>query len=186
MFGTSWYGDFTPSSACVALMQAPADDGEPKKFHPLDSFTPEDLYPLDTIVPEDFMATQPNKFYPLDCFMPDHYYPLDSFAFIAIQKDLIALALAITVPSSMLGSLACSHPMPVLTLAGTINGKTPCPSAPSSVIKSYYRDADGESKDYAINAHGDKLTNHPDDAHSYLLVSHLSAVPTSFLGPLVW
>jgi len=66
--------------------------------------------------------------------------------------------------------------MPVLTLACTINGKTPCPSAPSFVIKSYYNDADGETKEYAIHNHGDNFANHTDNAHSALLVSHLFAV----------
>jgi len=147
-------GRFSPLILlCFLLMSVPADNGEPKKFHPLDSFAPEDLYPLDTFVPEDSMATQPKQFYPLDTF--------DSEDFVTIQKDPIALALAIVISSPISGmseesklakfdcitsSLACSHPMPVLTLACTINGKTPCPSAPSSVIKSYYSGADVRSK----------------------------------------
>ena len=48
------------------------------------------------------------------------------------------------------GSSACSHAMPVLTLACTINGKSPYPSEQSFVIKSYYSDADGESKDCGL------------------------------------
>jgi len=57
-------------------MQVPADDGETKKFHPLDSFAPEEFHPLDSYASEDFLA---------------------------IQKDPIALALAITVPSPISG-----------------------------------------------------------------------------------
>jgi len=107
--------------------------------------------PLDTFVPEAFMVTQPKKFFPLNSFAPEESHPLDSYALedsMAIQKNPITLALAITVPSPMsgmneesklakfdcsTGSLACPHPMPALTLSCTINRKTPCPYALSSV-----------------------------------------------------
>jgi len=140
-----------PHLILLPLMQTPADDGEPTKFHPLHSFALEDLYPLDTFVPEDSMATQPKQFYPLDTF--------DSEDFLAIQKDPIALALAIAVPSPISGlsehsklaqhfsfyKLSVCSSQPPVNLPCTIYCEFPC----SSMIMSCCNDDNRESKDYA-------------------------------------
>ncbi len=55
-----------------------------------------------------------------------------------------------------------------------------------------YSDDDGESKDYAINDHGDKLADHPDKAHTCFMASNASnqfpnapCLVTSATGPEV-
>jgi len=122
----------------------------------------------------NFLATQPKKFYPLDCFIPEDYYLLDSFTFIVIHKDPIALALAVTVPSpisgmneesklaqheDMTGSYFGHHfsscmlllysSLPV-NLPGTIYLESPCPSAPSSIIKAYQDDVNSNDCDLLL------------------------------------
>jgi len=132
MFGPTWWGDSSPHLLLMHLMQVPDDDGEPKKFHPLDSFAPEDFNPLDTFVPKDFLATQ-KDFITITALSPilsiDEESLLDKEPWLA-QFNCIT------------GSLACSHPMPVLNLPCTIYWESPCPS-----IKSCHNDADRESKD---------------------------------------
>jgi len=61
-----------PHLILLLLMQILADDGEPKKFYPLDSFAPEDLYPLDT-------SFAPADLYPLETFVPEHFLTLEDF-----------------------------------------------------------------------------------------------------------
>jgi len=151
-----------PHLLLLLLMQVPADDGETKKFHPLDSFAREEFHPLDSYASEDFLA---------------------------IQKDPIALALAITVPlpipgmdeeslldkepklaqfddiagsshrqhSSFYKLLVCSPQTPALPLACTIYGESPYLSSLSFMIKSCYND-DGKSKD-----NSDSICPDPED-----------------------
>jgi len=139
-----------PHLLLLLLMQVPADDGEPKKFHPLDSFAHKDFLK----VPKGFISINLATSTALAISGIDKESLLDKeLTLRPFSLNHLKISQLEDISGSSFGwhfsfykLLICSSLL--VNLACTIYWESPCPSTPASVIKSCHNDAYGESKDY--------------------------------------
>jgi len=147
------FGSLPPHLHLPLLRQVLADDGESKKFHPLNAYASEDLlviqkHPIIALALASIIVPSPIS-------GMDEESLLDKEPKLAQFDDITGSSYRQY--SSFYKLLVCSHQIPAFSHACTIYGESPYLSALSFMIKSCYND-DGKSKD-----NSDSICPDPED-----------------------